>query len=59
MSDFKSFVNASIMISGIELDQRIRKRQFSLGPGRRPHSSLDPQSPDAVYFTSSPLAAVA
>lgn len=36
MMGFKSFVNASITISGIELAHRIHKRQFSLGPGRRP-----------------------
>jgi transposase-like protein len=36
MTGFKSFANASITILGIELAHRIRKRQFSLGPGRRP-----------------------
>ena len=44
MMGFKSFANASITISGIELAHRIRKRQFSLGPGRRPrHRSLKQQ----------------
>ena len=44
MTGFKSFANASITISGIELAHRIRKRQFSLGPGRRPrHWSLKQQ----------------
>ncbi len=35
MTGFKSFANASITISGIELAHQIRKRQFSIGPGRR------------------------
>jgi transposase-like protein len=30
---FKSFRNAGITIAGIELAHRIRKRQFSFGPG--------------------------
>ena len=32
---FKSFVNASIVLAGIELANRIRKHQFGLGKGRR------------------------
>jgi hypothetical protein len=44
MTGFKSFANASITISRIELAHRIHKRQFSLGPGRRPrHWSLKQQ----------------
>jgi transposase-like protein len=35
MTGFKSFANASITISGIELAHRIHKRQFSFGSGRR------------------------
>ena len=35
MAGFKSFATASITISGIELVQRIHKRQFSFGPDRR------------------------
>jgi transposase-like protein len=35
MTGFKSFANAAIRISGIELAHRIHKRQFSFGPGRR------------------------
>ncbi len=35
MAGFKSFANASITISGIELAHRIHKQQFSFGPGRR------------------------
>lgn len=34
MAGFKSFANAAIAISGIELAHRIRKRQFSFGQGR-------------------------
>lgn len=36
MTGFKSFANASITISGIELAHRIHKRQYSFGRGRRP-----------------------
>jgi hypothetical protein len=36
MAGFKSFDNASITISGIELAHRIHKQQFLLGRGRRP-----------------------
>ncbi len=44
MTGFKSFANASVTISGIDLAHRIHKRQFSLGPGRRPrHWSLKQQ----------------
>ena len=35
MTGFKSFHNASITLAGIELAHRIRKRQFSFGPGRQ------------------------
>ena len=35
MTGFKSFSNASITLAGIELAHRIRKRQFSFGPGRQ------------------------
>jgi transposase-like protein len=35
MMGFKSFRNASITLAGIELAHRIRKRQFSFGPGRQ------------------------
>ena len=35
MTGFKSFVNAAITISGIELAHRIHKLQFSFGRGRR------------------------
>jgi hypothetical protein len=35
MTGFKSFVNAPITISGIELAHRIHKLQFSFGRGRR------------------------
>ena len=35
MLGFKSFTNASIVLAGIELANRIRKHQFSLGRGRR------------------------
>jgi transposase-like protein len=35
MKGFKSFGNASITISGIELAHRIHKRRFSFGPGRQ------------------------
>ena len=34
MGGFKSFGSAAITLAGIELDHRIRKRQFSLGRGR-------------------------
>ena len=34
MGGFKSFSSAAITLAGIELAHRIRKRQFSLGPGR-------------------------
>jgi transposase-like protein len=40
MAGFKSFENASIALSGIELAHRIRKRQFSFGRGRPPRRSL-------------------
>ena len=44
MTGFKSFVNAAITIAGIELAHRIRKRQFSFGPGRhRRNDSLKQQ----------------
>jgi len=49
MTGFKSFANASITISGIELAHRIHKRQFSLGPGRCPrHWSLKQQWEQAL-----------
>jgi transposase-like protein len=35
MTGFKSFRNAAILIAGIELAHRIRKRQFSFGLGRQ------------------------
>ena len=35
MLGFKSFTNASIVLACIELANRIRKHQFSLGRGRR------------------------
>jgi len=35
MLGFKSFGNAAITLAGIELAHRIRKRQFSFGPGRQ------------------------
>ena len=35
MLGFKSFTNASIVLGGIELANRIRERQFSPGRGRR------------------------
>ena len=35
MLGFKSFTNASIVLAGIELANRIGKRQFSLGRGQR------------------------
>ena len=35
MLGFKSFTNASIVLAGIELANRIRKHPFSLGRGRR------------------------
>jgi transposase-like protein len=35
MAGFKTFRNAAITLSGIELAHRIRKRQFSFGRGRR------------------------
>jgi transposase-like protein len=38
MTGFKSFANASITISGIELAHRIHKRQFVFGPGRHPRT---------------------
>jgi hypothetical protein len=38
MTGFKSALNAAITISGIELAHRIRKRQFSFGPGTWPRS---------------------
>jgi len=34
MAGFKSFDNAAITITGIELAHRIKKRQFSFGAGR-------------------------
>ena len=34
MLSFKSFTNASIVLAGIELAHRIRKRQFSFGKGK-------------------------
>jgi transposase-like protein len=37
MTGFKSFANAAITISGIELAHRIHKLQFSFGRGRRRH----------------------
>ena len=40
MAGFKSFENASIALSGIELAHRIRKRQFSFGRGRPPRRSM-------------------
>jgi transposase-like protein len=38
MTGFKSFNNAAITLAGIELAHRIRKRQFSFGPGRQRRS---------------------
>jgi putative transposase len=35
------------------------QRYFSFYNNRRPHSSLDRQTPDHVYFDSQPLAAAA
>ena len=35
MLGFKSFMNASIVLAGIELANKIRKQQSSLGKGRR------------------------
>ena len=35
MLGFKSFMNASIVLAGIELANKIRKHQFSLGRGKR------------------------
>src|SRR6202142_2896227 len=35
MAGFKSFANAAITISGIDLAHRIHKGQFALGRGRR------------------------
>jgi putative transposase len=35
MLGFKSFMNAGIVLAGIELANKIRKHQFSLGRGRR------------------------
>jgi transposase-like protein len=35
MTGFKSFRNAAITLAGIELANRIRKRQFSFGLGRQ------------------------
>ena len=35
MLGFKSFMNARIVLAGIELANKIRKQQFSLGKGRR------------------------
>ncbi len=35
MLGFKSFGNAAITLTGIELAHRIRKRQYSFGPGRQ------------------------
>jgi transposase-like protein len=32
MTGFKSFRNAAVTLAGIELANRIRKRQFSFGP---------------------------
>jgi len=53
MAGFKSFANASITISGIELAHRIHKRQFSLGPGHRPrHWSLKQQWERALAWPS-------
>lgn len=34
MTGFKSYRNAAITLAGIELAHRIRKRQFSFGPGK-------------------------
>jgi hypothetical protein len=34
MTGFNSFNNAAITLAGIELAHRIRKHQFSFGPGR-------------------------
>ena len=34
MGGFKSFASAAITLAGIELADRIRKRQFSVGRGR-------------------------
>ena len=38
MTGIKSVLNAAITICGIELAHRIRKRQFSFGPGTWPRS---------------------
>ena len=38
MAGFKSFASAAIVLSGIELAHRVRKRQFSFGRGRQRHS---------------------
>ena len=38
MTGFKSFANASITISGIELAHHIHKRQFVFGPGCHPRT---------------------
>jgi transposase-like protein len=35
MAGFKSFANAALTISGIEVAHRIHKEQFALGRGRR------------------------
>jgi transposase-like protein len=43
MKGFKSFNNAAVTIAGIQLAHRIRKRQFSFGPGRPRNCSLKVQ----------------
>ncbi len=35
MLGFKSFMNATIVLAGIERANKIRKHQFSLGRGQR------------------------
>lgn len=47
MTGFKSALNAAITISGIELAHRIRKRQFSFGPGTLPRLNARRPTADA------------
>ena len=56
MGGFKSFRNAAITLSGIELAHRIRKRQFSFGRGRWGNSGTvfgAPNAPQPAYLRPS------
>ena len=52
MLGYKSYRTAAVTLSGIELVHRIRKRQFTFGPGRRGSWSLKQQCDRALAFST-------